>query len=146
MSLVLLTCFLAAIVLGWAWKFGGGPERRSALAISTWVVLGFIYHPVTVVSSFHEVDTGLLAFDSALSVCLTVIALSANRVWPLFAAGFSVIPLVGHFAVAVEDQSVSRAYWAMNQIPFYLLLLALLAGTAAHRRRCADGSALVDWM
>jgi hypothetical protein len=145
MALVLLTYFLAALILGWAWKFGGGPERRSALAIVGWVAAGFIYHPVTVVSSFHEVDTGLLAFDSALSVCLTMIALMANRIWTLFAAGFSLIPIVGHLAVAIEDQTVGRAYWAMNQIPFYLILLALLAGTAAHRRRCAAGLTHIDW-
>lgn len=145
MVLALLTYFVAGIVVFWAWKFGGGPERHSALAVFGWIAAGFIYHPVTVVSPFDQVDTGLLAFDIALSVSLTTIALLANRVWPLFAAGFSIIPLVGHFAVALEDRGVSRAYWAMNQIPFYLILLTLLLGTVAHRQRRNTGTVPVDW-
>jgi hypothetical protein len=145
MVLALLTYFLALLVIAWAWKFGGGPERQSALAILGWVVAGFLYHPVTYVSDFAKVDTGLLALDTLLALSLTAIALIANRLWPLFSAGFSIIPLLAHFSVAVEHRGVARAYWAMNQIPFYLILLAVLIGTAAHRQRCATGTKPIDW-
>jgi hypothetical protein len=145
MVLALLTYFLALLVIGWAWKFGGGPERQSALAILGWVVAGFLYHPVTYVSDFAKVDTGLLAFDTLLALSLTAIALVANRLWPIFAAGFSIIPLLSHLSVAVEQRGVAQAYWAMNQIPFYLVLLVVLIGTVVHRHRSASGIRSVDW-
>ena len=145
MLLVLLTYLLAALVLSWSWKFGGGPERNAAIVICAWVGVGLIYHPITVVSAFDRVDRGLLAFDILFAVALTVIALAANRIWPLFAAGFSMIPILGHMAVALEHRGVSRAYWAMNQVPFYLILVALMIGTVAHRKRVVRGHIATDW-
>ena len=145
MLLVLLTYLLALLVLSWAWKFGGGPERNAAIVILGWVAVGLVYHPVNVVSAFDRVDRGLLAFDALLAVALTVIALAANRMWSLFAAGFSVIPVLGHMAVALDHRGVARAYWAMNQVPFYLILVALMIGTVAHRKRVMRGLNPTDW-
>ena len=145
MSLAFLTYFLSAIVLYWGWKFGGRPERLATTSILIWIAVDPVYRALIHSPQFGSVDWGLVVFDCGLAGAMVAIALNANRVWSVFAAAFSLIPLLGHMAVILENHSASQAYWAINQLPFLFVLLSLMFGTTAVRRRINIGIAWPDW-
>jgi len=145
MLLVSVTYLLSAIVLYWGWKFGGRPERFAALAILAWIALDPAQRIIFGSPRFGRLDWVLFAFDSALAFALIVIALHANRIWPIFGAGFSLIPVIGHIAVLLDTEPVQQAYWAINQIPFLLVLLSLMLGASANRQRMRSGRICYDW-
>jgi len=145
MLLAALTYVLAGLVLLLGWKQGGTPERCAVLAIVAWLAVDPLYRLVFETPEFDRIDWALFVFDLALAGALTVIALHANRIWPMFAAAFSIIPVLCPFALLVNETVVRQAYWALEQLPLMFVLMALLIGTSAHRERMAAGIACEDW-
>lgn len=145
MLLAFLTYLLAGIALFWARRFGGKPERLASLSILVWIAIDPIYRTFVKTTQFGSVDWGLVVFDCGLAGAMMAIALRANRVWPVFAAAFTIVPLLGHLAAIIDHETARQAYWAINQLPFPLMLLSLMLGTAAHRRRTRLGFSFAEW-
>ena len=118
-----------------AGRRGGPPERIAAGIIIGWIVADALYHLKFGPSGFDKVDPVHLILDSAELAAITWLALSANRVWPIWAAAAQLICVSGHVAALIEPGGMRRAYWAMTQIPQYIQLIALLLGAFAHERR-----------
>ena len=118
-----------------AYLRGGPPEKIAAAIIVAWILADFTYHVLFGPSGFDTVDPVHLVLDGAELVAIMWLALSANRVWPLWAAAAQLICVSGHLAVFIEPDGVRRAYWAMTQLPQYIQLIALVCGAAAHARR-----------
>lgn len=145
MLLASLTYLLAAIVLLLGWLRGGMPERHAALAILVWLIVDPLFHAVFATPEFARIDWALFTFDGLLAGTLIAIALHANRMWPIFAASFSIIPVLCHVAVLLNRAVVPQAYWALEQLPFLFVLLSLLLGVSAHRQRLLNGTRCADW-
>jgi len=145
MLLATLTYALSATVLLLGWIRGGAPERCAVIAILAWLIIDPLYRYVFVTPEFDRIDWILFAFDVLLAGSLMTIALHANRMWPMFAAAFSIIPVLCPVALLLNHKVVRQAYWALEQLPFLFVLLSLLIGISAHRQRIAAGIACEDW-
>lgn len=129
---VLLLFLVSGLV---AFQRGGPPERLAAAVIVGWIVTDAGYHLLFGPSGFDTVDPVHLVLDGAELCAIMLLALRANRMWPLWAAAAQLICYSGHIAAFIEPGGMRRAYWAMTQLPQYIQLLALLLGAAAHARR-----------
>ena len=136
MSPVVLTALaIFAATTVYALRRGGPPERMAAEIIFVWILSDVAYHQLLGPASFAEVDPVHLVLDGAELAAITWLALTANRIWPLWAAAAQLITVSGHIAVIVETVEVRRAYWAVRELPGYIQLLALACGAAFHVRR-----------
>ena len=145
MALAFLTYLLSATILFWGWRYGGKPERLATVSILAWIAIDPVYRTFVAPSDFGTVDWGQVVFDCGLAGAMMAIALRANRIWPLFAAAFSLIPLLGHMAALLDNHTARQAYWAINQLPFLLVLVSLMLGTASHRQRQQIGITCPEW-
>lgn len=134
-----LTVIVLAIV---ALRRGAGPERATAsvllgMVVSLWVykLLATPDNPVVVVRLFASVDTYFLAIDGLALVALIVIALKANRFYPILLAGCQLVSLMTHFASGLLRTGYPLAYALFNLLPFYCMIAIFTGGLLAHLRR-----------
>jgi hypothetical protein len=114
---------------------GGPPERLAAVIIVCWIIADAGYHLLFGPSGFDRVDPVHVVLDSGEMIAIVWLALRANRMWPLWAAAAQLLCVSGHIAVMVSPEGMSRAYWALTQLPQYIQLTALVLGAVAHARR-----------
>ncbi|MCW1986004.1 UNVERIFIED_ORG: hypothetical protein M2348_001736 [Sphingomonas sp. R1F5B] len=113
---------------------GGVPERCAAAAM----VLAAIATSLTDVKAplpFRTVQWQLVWIDAALLVVLLVIALTANRFWPLWIAAIQCLALGAHASRAFAPDILPLAYWLIVGKLSYPMLLLLVIGTERHHRR-----------
>ena len=132
-TIVFLLLFLATGLI--ALRFGGAPERIGATIVLAWALSDVAYHTVLGRTEVASVDVGHFVIDGTVLVAIIWLALRADRLWPLWAAGAQLICFTGHLIALIETDNVHRAYWAMTQTPQYVQLGALLIGTYRHARR-----------
>jgi uncharacterized protein YjeT (DUF2065 family) len=118
-----------------AYGKGGPPERITAAVIVSWALADTVYHLIFGPSGFQSVDPVHVVLDGSELVAVMWLALKANRVWPLWVAAAQLICVLGHIGAFVYPHGMRRAYWAMTQLPQYIMLTALLLGALAHVRR-----------
>lgn len=143
-ALLLPTLLLTAAIVSALWV-GGGPERLAALGIAAWAIIDPLYRMVFGSPEFARFDASLFVFDLSLATVLVTIALKANRNWPIFAAGTSLLPIGGHLAAWLYPSGMKVAYWALNQIPFLLIFLSVIGGATFHRLRKSNWGSYPDW-
>ena len=132
---VSLTLMVLAAVGSIVFRRGGPPERIAAAVILVWFLTDISYHLLFGPSGFVTVDPVHLVLDGVELAAILWLALRANRMWPMWAAGAQLICVAGHFAAYIEPGGMRRAYWAMTQIPPLMQVIALLLGAAFHARR-----------
>src|SRR5690606_37308279 len=103
-----LAVFLAVGAL--ALRLGGPPEQYAAGIIVSWLFASLAYQAIAGPASFGRVDPARFALDVTELVAIFVLALRANRMWPLWAAAAQVICVSGHVAAFVEPGGMRRAY------------------------------------
>ncbi len=74
-----------------------------------------------------------------------VVALRANRMYPLGIASAQLVAVIGNVAAILVPNGWTQAYWAMTQLPIILQLSFLAFGTVAHRRRVAVVGDYNEW-
>ena len=135
-----LLCFAALI-------WGGGPERAIALV---WLVLFKIVDGVydTIWSPAfkpEELDVFSATNDTVALIILVIVAVRANRMYPLGIAAFQVLATMSHFVNAVADHISPIAYVILAVTPGYFQLLLLAGGLYAHRNRVREHGSYRDW-
>ena len=138
----------AAILLlsiGFAFARGGGPEKWGALVIVTMTAIQVGSASVEP-RRFHEVDIASVVVDTYGVIGFGAIALYARRAWPIWAAALQILSLSSHFARQVDAGVSPMVYALMKSSPTFFVLLALLAGTVAHRRRLRAYGSDPGWM
>jgi hypothetical protein len=134
---VLRFLFFNALLFGcffYALRRGGGPEK----AASTIIVVGSLLSGFAVSDMAHRfssLEVGVLAADIGTLIGLLLVALFAERYWPLWVAALQTIGTAAH-AVRLADPTVLRwayafalAFWS------YPMLLLIIAGTWRHQKR-----------
>jgi hypothetical protein len=135
---LLFTCWVYALLRGAA------PERIGATVIG----VGSI---VTVLAAsgptnrFASVEIGIFLVDVACLVAFLLLALRANRYWPLWIAGLQLIGTAGHAVKLVDPEVIRRAYWFIQGFWSYPMLLLIVLGTWRHQRRLAKFGVDNSW-
>lgn len=144
---MILQDLLVAGLLISAFIWGAGPERA---IIVTWVLAFEFadlirYFVLDAGRQVAEVDFSLAGSDLVAAIVWTLIALNANRNYPLWIAGLQVLALSAHFARVLTDIITPIAYAIMVAAPGWLQLFVLAAGLTRHVRRKKAFGPYRDW-
>jgi hypothetical protein len=125
---ILAACWLYALLKG------GAPERVGATVIGVGSILSLV-----AVSGpggrFGAVEVGVLMVDLAASVAFVILALRAERYWPLWVAALQVIGTTGHAAKLMDPSVIRSAYAFVLAFWTYPMLLLVVVGTWQHQKR-----------
>jgi len=113
---------------------GAAPERIGASVIG----IGSILTVLTAsgpANRFGSVETGIFIVDVGCLVAFLILALRAERYWPLWIAGLQLIGTAGHAVKLVDPEVIRRAYWFIQAFWSYPMLFLIVLGTYRHQRR-----------
>jgi hypothetical protein len=128
----------------YAFLAGGGPERIGAGVYALSCVLSLIVYRATPIR-FHSVEIGVFLVDVAVFVAFVILALRANRYWPIWVSALLGIGVLGHLAMLLHPRVIPWAYAVVLSIWSYPILLLIVVGTYAHRRRLIRNGADPSW-
>jgi hypothetical protein len=139
--------FATILILSISFAFakGGAPERCGALVIVSMAAIQ-IGSAFLEPQKFHSVDLGSVIVDAYGVIGFGALALYAKRAWPIWATSLQILSLCSHFARQVDEGVSPMVYGLMKSSPTFLVLVALLVGTAAHTRRVRLRGADPGWM
>lgn len=132
---IIFLALLGAVAI-FAWLRGEWPEKASATALVMQVTIDQIFHLLTGTrgGDFTEVHVWHFLLDVALLAVVVIIALRADRFWPLWLGGTMIIMVSAH-ALRVVAKMDPYIYAAINRYPFWLAIIVVAIGTALHDRR-----------
>ncbi|MDZ4140218.1 MAG: hypothetical protein U0995_13665 [Erythrobacter sp.] len=139
---------IASVLLALAiWRWGAAPER--------WLIAVFIAAMVVPVKVFEWLDLGNLVMgqlswvyvtvDLLAGVGFVVVALNANRNYPLWIAGFQLVAISAHGVKSMVDSVSPLAYLVLAAGPSYCQLALIFAGFARHVTRTRQFGPYRDW-
>ncbi len=123
---------------------GGMPERLAMLAQLVAFLLS-IFAISFRWARFVGLPAGLVIVDLALAVALTMIALRANRHWPIVLAGMQVATIFAHLARLLSFPLPAVGYAVFVQFWGWPMLLVTVIGTYNHRVRLRRSGQESDW-
>ena len=102
--------YLALLVAccAYALWYGGAPERWGAAIIAVGSVLTTALTSAPVLR-FRSVELGVLGVDVVALLAFLVLALRAERFWPLWVTALQVVGLVGHLAKLASPEVIPWA-------------------------------------
>lgn len=127
---------LLLLCWGYALLRGGAPERAG----TTIVLVGSLLTLAAVSSqarSYASVETGVFLVDAATLVAFLILALRAERFWPLWLTALQLLGITGHLVKAADPGLIPKAYAFAAIFWSYPMLLILVLGTWRHQRRLA---------
>jgi hypothetical protein len=135
---ILLGCCLYTVLRGSA------PERIGAAIL----LLGSILTLVTlssVATIYRSLEVGVFLVDVATLAAFVVLALRADRLWPLCITAFQLVGTAGHAVKLVDPQVLPYAYAFALRFWGYPMILMLIIGTWNHQRRLARNGVDRSW-
>lgn len=134
---------LLAVAAG-AWRWGGRPERLIASMI---VVAAAINLALGVpAAAYRFVDHAQLLVDGLLLLGTLLVALRANRFWPLWLVALELVSLGVHGVRAYDPQIVPILYARLTAQIIYPMLAVLALGVWHFQRRVRrEGRTPADW-
>jgi hypothetical protein len=139
---------VVSLLLGLAmWRWGGGPERGMAVFFTGVLILPLV--------AFRIFGTGTLIFgnlavlyvglDVIALIGFVLIALNANRNYPLWIAGLQLVAVGAHMVRGFADAVSPLAYAILAIGPSYAQLFLMLIGLLRHRLRLRRFGEYRDW-
>ena len=141
-TLVYLT-LLGACCL-YVWLHGAAPEWIGATIIGVGSLLTF----AALISSptiYRSVEVGVFFVDVAALMAFLVLALRAERIWPLCVTALQVIGTAGHAVKLVDPQILPWAYAFALRFWGYPMIVLLVLGTWNHQKRLARFGVDKSW-
>lgn len=143
LRIYLFAAFLA-LTSGYALWRGGAPERVVAIAlVSAYVVTVMSWSPLP--ARFYGVELNVFVTDCALFGMLIVVALRADRAWPLLVAALQLDALGAHFVKLVAPDTIRVAYALLIAIWSWPIQMILAVATWRHVRRVAASGGDRAW-
>jgi len=138
------TSILLAVAI---WRWGAGPER--------WLIAVFIATMVAPIYLVYWLDLGnpaegpfaeaYVTLDLLAAASFTLIALNANRNYPLWIAGFQLVAIGAHGVKGLIDSITPLAYAILVVGPSYCQLLLIMGGFVRHVLRTRRFGPYRDW-
>lgn len=125
----------AALLIGvllLTWRFGRGPERALACLMFAFVLVDPVQ---TTVGSGGSEDATNAVRDGLVLFGVGIVALRANRLYPLFMAGAALVAVLANLMYWSALLKGRFSYMVLTAVPSYLMVSALLIGFAFHIRR-----------
>jgi len=141
---ILLFDALLLFACGYALWRGGAPERVAGAAMAL-AYLATLASYGRLISRFAHVETGVLVVDLALLIVLVVVALKADRGWPMALAALQLDTVGVHVARLFDLGMIRITYALMLAMWSYPMLVLLIAGTWRHGRRCRRDGEDLAW-
>ncbi len=123
---------------------GGAPERLMA----TVMIIGVALTPLVATPMsrrFYGLETGVFTLDCLILIIFSVIALRANRFWPMGIVVLHGMSVLGHILRIADPHLIRIAYMLMLTFWIYPQLLLLVLGTLRHQRRLRATGADPSW-
>lgn len=133
--------YYVLLVLCWMYALlkGGLPERIGAALLAVGSTLTVAVRP-SWRGRFGSLELGIVLIDAVCLVLFALIALRADRFWPIWVSALVGVGLLGHLARWYAGTDVIPwAYGVSLTIWGYPMLVALAIGTFNHQRRVAQG-------
>ena len=130
----LLLCLSSGRFLIYALVAGGGPERLGAIAYALSVAAT---HMILSDRSgrWQNVELGVFIVDVLTFAAFCLLALRANRYWPLWVSAFLGLGVLGHIGRWAGPDLFWWAYAVMLTIWSYPILALIAIGIWNHQRR-----------
>ena len=144
MLYLLIGLFFIAAGIG-VLRYGARPERVVLQIWMTASLLDAAYHLTIGPTHYRQLDLWHFTLDAGMMAGFLWVALSANRVWPLWVAALQMQPLVVHLSMFLQLPSQRMAYWLMMAAPADLEILIIVLGTIAHVQRQRRIGPYRDW-
>ena len=126
------------ICCGYALLRGRKYERMAAVLFLSATVLSLLAH-MYVRAGYTVMNLGEVAVDTAVLVALIAIALSSDRFWPLWAAGFQLVGSMAHVLKTIDVTFAPMGYAVAARFWSYPILLVLFLGAwRQHQRTLAE--------
>lgn len=130
-ALLLLVAFLA-------WRRGGKPEKQVAS-----ILVGM--HAINLAhallgggwTDYSELPGFRIALDALGLLLITLVAVSADRWWPLWVASLQLVAVLAHVLRLIDAQLPQLIYIVMERWPFWAMIIVTGLGTLLHLRRKA---------
>lgn len=129
------------------WRWGAGPER--------WLIGVFLATMVVPVYLFRQLGLGYFNFgpyawlvtslDVLAMIAFAVIAVNANRNYPLWIAGLQLVAIGAYAAKGLVDSISPLAFLLLSVGPAYAQLLLIFGGFVRHVQRQRRYGAYRDW-
>jgi hypothetical protein len=130
---------LFAVTL-YAFVAGGRPERiGAALYAVACIASHYVYSAPAI--KFHALETNVFVIDAVLFLAFVVLALRANRFWPIWVSALLGLGVLAHLGRLAGSGTMPWAYHVVMSIWSYPILALIAAGTWSHRRRRTISSA-----
>jgi hypothetical protein len=127
---------LLLAVCVYAFAVGGGPERLGAAVYALACVASHFVFSASPIK-FRSVETGVFLVDVLLFVAFAVLALRANRFWPIWVSALLGLGVLAHLARWAGPDTIPWAYQLVMSIWSYPILAIIAMGAFGHRQRLA---------
>lgn len=143
----LLQDALALSVCLAAFLWGRGPERILAAAWLVLFELAIYVNEFLTARSYRltDVDLFLAGIDAVAACVFVLVALNANRNYPLYIAALQVLAITAHLARGMIEAISPIAYVIMVTGPGWLQLCVFAIGLSRHIRREKRFGRYRDW-
>ena len=95
--------------------------------------------------NFRVVPWHLFLVDVLLLLGLALLAIRANRLWLIPAAGCQLVAVLVHITRLIDPDMIPNGYAFLTTIWSWPMVLLLASGTWLYRKRAATGTAIPDW-
>lgn len=113
------------------------------MAAGSVLTLAVLSGPAT---RYRLVETGVLLVDIAAFAAFTILALRADRFWPIWASALAGLGILGHIGRWYLGPDIGRGAYVISMVIWSYPILALVAvGTFNHQRRVARSRADKFW-
>jgi hypothetical protein len=135
---LLIACTVYACIAG------GAPERIGAIAYA--LSCAATYFVISAQrGAWQNIEYGVFFIDIVTLVFFCLLALRANRFWPVWASAFLGLGVLGHLGRWVMPDAYWWAYAVVLTIWSYPILATIALGTWAYKRRLAQSGAEQCW-
>lgn len=97
------------------------------------------------VTTFESVQWTLLWIDLLLLLGLTIVAVYADRYWPMLLAATQLVAVASHGASSYTENIIPVAYWWIVSKISYPMVALLAIGTRRHHLRKLRGHPEFGW-
>lgn len=139
-KLVVVLLFLGA------WWRGGGPERACSAVLVGMIVVQLALRDFTgLESNYMSLDPVMFSIDCLGLAGFVIIALKANRFYPLVLAATQLVAFLAHLVRVLVEPVSSLAYYLLIAMPFWFQIIVLAVGLGRHVLRRSQHGYYADW-